>query len=175
MEAPGAAGCAQTPPMPFTPAWQNIEIVRETLRCPAGATQGFDGVYQPFERGIMFWRQSDRNIFIISLSSIRQGQATDTWWRITDTWQEGESESDASLVPPDGLSQPVRGFGKAWRNNGFVREALGWANGPEQFYTSQWLIFEGGWMMVAPDGATVYALGADPGVSTGSHFGNFPR
>jgi len=109
------------------------------------------------------------------LSSIRQGQATDTWWRITDTWQEGESESDASLVPPDGLSQPVRGFGKAWRNNGFVREALGWANGPEQFYTSQWLIFEGGWMMVAPDGATVYALGADPGVSTGSHFGNFPR
>jgi hypothetical protein len=41
-------------------------------------------------------------------------------------------EDDPSLVPPEGLYQPVRGFGVAWRDEqatpGFrVRDRLGWA------------------------------------------------
>ena len=53
------------------------------------------------------------------------------WAQYPDTFVEGDPESDESLVPPPGLSQPIRGFGMIWRNNPRVRERLGWATSPE--------------------------------------------
>ena len=55
-----------------------------------------------------------------------------------DFWAPGEPESDPALVPPAGLYQPVRGFGKLWRDNESVRERLGWALAPEQGFESAW-------------------------------------
>jgi hypothetical protein len=49
-----------------------------------------------------------------------------------DTWTSAETESDPNILPPEGLFQPIRGFGKVWRNNPEVRERLGWALAPEQ-------------------------------------------
>jgi hypothetical protein len=45
-------------------------------------------------------------------------------------------ESDPSIVPPEGYYQPVRGFGKLWREE--LRSALGWALAPERSYTAQY-------------------------------------
>lgn len=51
---------------------------------------------------------------------------------------DGEQESDPSIVPPAGLYQPIRGFGKLWRTNPHVRDGLGWAIAPEQGFHTQW-------------------------------------
>ncbi|MBN1427402.1 MAG: hypothetical protein JXB07_03395 [Anaerolineae bacterium] len=152
------AACASTPPLPFGAIWQNIPQVQAAMRCPTGEPQDIPGVWQMFERGVMFWRENDHSIFIISELAIRQGQATDKWWRIEDTWQADEPEDDPSLQPPNGMRQPIRGFGKVWRGNGFIREAVGWAAADEIQINSQWQTFEGGWMMTGPNNTPVYVM-----------------
>jgi len=54
-----------------------------------------------------------------------------------DVWTDAEPESDPAMVPPAGLFQPVRGFGKIWRENPSVRDRLGWATAPEQGFDTQ--------------------------------------
>ena len=165
------------PPMPFAPIWRNFEEVHRAMRCPLGTLETVQGVIQGYEHGVMFWRQSDRSIFVISDLAIQQGQTTDTWWRFDDTYQEGEPDSDPALQPPAGLIQPVRGFGKVWRNNAFIRDAMGWATTPEIPLDSQWMWFEGGWMMAGIDGNPIWALvpfDSSP-YSTGLHYGPLPR
>ncbi|MCS7286468.1 MAG: NBR1-Ig-like domain-containing protein [Anaerolineae bacterium] len=90
---------------------------------------------QPFEHGFMIWLQEVpcgdqmRSEIIVFRNDGR-------YWVYRDTFMEGEPESDPTIVPPPGLYQPIRGFGKLWRTEPFVREALGWATAPEQgFYT----------------------------------------
>ena len=39
--------------------------------------------------------------------------------------------TDPAIVPPDGRFQPIRGFGKLWRERPDVRDRLGWALGVE--------------------------------------------
>jgi hypothetical protein len=59
------------------------------------------------------------------------------WEWYPDTWSADQSESDPGIVPPEGLVQPVRGFGKVWRENPEVRERLGWGLAPEQGYNTE--------------------------------------
>lgn len=59
------------------------------------------------------------------------------WQRFDDDWSEDQPESDPAIVPPDGLFQPIRGFGKVWRENPSVRQELGWALGPELAFESK--------------------------------------
>jgi hypothetical protein len=162
--------------MPFTPIWQNIPRVSDLLRCPVGDVQQVSGVFQTFEYGHMFWREADRSIFIISESAIRQGQESDSWWRVDDTFAEGEPDSDPGLTPPEGLRQPVRGFGKVWRQNGFIRGAVGWAISEEIPSTSLWQSFDNGWMMTGPNGAPIFVMipTDDPPYSGGIHLGPMP-
>jgi hypothetical protein len=169
---PTALACAITPPLPFAAFWQNVPAVQNAMRCPTGQPSTEGGVYQSFERGVMFWRESDHSIFVISFTTIMQGQATDHWWRMADTWTDAEPVSDPALQPPAGMSQPVRGFGKVWRANGFVRESLGWAIAEEIRTDSQWLAFEGGFMMSGPGGTPLFALSPqDAGQTAGTHTG----
>ena len=58
------------------------------------------------------------------------------WQRFEDTWTEGDPENDPDIVPPPGRFQPIRGFGKLWRERPEVREALGWALGVELGFPS---------------------------------------
>lgn len=133
--------------------------------------------FQNFEHGFLFWSSTNREIFILSTNAILSGQQTDTWWRLPDTFSDSDPIRDDSLVPPSGLLQPERGFGKVWRDNGFVREATGWATQPEAGYSAAWLTFEHGWMMTAPDETSLLfamASASDGGSSTGVHFGAHP-
>jgi hypothetical protein len=155
---PVELACAAEPPLPFAAIWANIPQAKSMMRCPQGSPQSYNGVWQNFERGAMFWRETDRTIFVISDSATRQGQPTDKWWHMADTWADGEPESDAGLAPPPGYQQPVRGFGKVWRSNGFVRQAIGWASSGELPITVQWQTFDGGWMMTGPGGGPVYVM-----------------
>ncbi len=171
--SPVPVDCDAPPPEPFAAVWQRNGAAQQLLGCPAGTPQDVALVYQPYEHGHMFWRESDRSIFVLSENAIRQGQPTDTWWRLPDTFQEGEADSDPSLQAPPGLMQPIRGFGKVWRQNGFVREALGWATAQETYYVSQWQFFERGWMMTGLNGAVFFVMipSDEPSQSAGTHLG----
>jgi hypothetical protein len=162
--------------MPFTPVWQNIAQVQALMRCPIGGPSQVSGVWQNYEHGEMFWRESDKSIFVISELGIRQGQPSDMWWRVSDTWVDGEAEEDPGLQAPEGLRQPVRGFGKVWRSNGFIREAVGWALGDERQANILWQEFDGGWMITGPDGSPIWVMAPNdaPPYSSGVHLGPLP-
>jgi hypothetical protein len=53
------------------------------------------------------------------------------WTYYPDEFKDGQPESDPAIVPPQGLLQPVRGFGLVWRTQERVRNRLGWATAGE--------------------------------------------
>jgi hypothetical protein len=95
---------------------------------------------QVFEGGRMFWLQPTRQIWAI----IESGALAGRWFVFDDTFQDGEAEFDPNLVPPDGYIQPIRGFGKVWRANTELREALGWAIAAEIGYIAAYEYHPGG-------------------------------
>lgn len=97
---------------------------------------------QLFERGRMFWVEPTGELWVITVT--REGGGD--WLVFPDTYTEGDAESDPSLVPPAGLQQPLRGFGKLWRESQEVRDALGWAVTPEFGYVSRYEYYPGGTM-----------------------------
>jgi hypothetical protein len=113
---------------------------------------------QVFERGRMFWLAPVQEIWVV----VEGGD----WARYEDTFEEGEAEYDPALTPPAGLQQPIRGFGKVWRENESVRAALGWARDVEYGYTTDYRYDHGG--TIDPDGN--YESG--PGVHTLVTLGN---
>lgn len=96
----------------------------------------------------MIWREDARLIYAL----FNDG----SWMVFDDTWMAGEPEEDPTIVPPEGLLQPIRGFGKVWRNNADVRAGLGWALEGEAGYTSPVQTFERG-VLIQIEEAT-YAL-----------------
>jgi hypothetical protein len=97
-----------------------------------------DGAFQQFEHGWMIWvreleidSETQTNLIFVFYDS-------GFYERYDDTWVEGQTERDPTLKPPNGLQQPIRGFGKLWRETPKVREGLGWATDQEYGYPIQW-------------------------------------
>ncbi len=97
--------------------------------CPRSAPIYADGAEQHFERGVMLWNSQERMIYALFDDS-----GLIAWRAYVDEWQEGDPASDPSIVAPTGLYQPVRGFGRIWREIPDVRDRLGWAVGAEASY-----------------------------------------
>ncbi|MCB0046841.1 MAG: hypothetical protein KDD92_15560 [Caldilineaceae bacterium] len=116
-------------------------------------------VVQPFEHGLMIWREDSSQIY-----ALWEGADGQHWRVVDDTFAEGEPELDPALSPPGGLLQPERGFGKVWRQDPGLRDALGWAlvrESPDQAFIQP---FERGLMFNL--GARVYLIGQTPGGET---------
>lgn len=126
---------------------QNTTIAQQ-LGCPNDGGSGVNLAHQPFERGDMFWRETTRQIYIL-----RADRAVQI---VPDSWQEGQAVDDPGLIPPDGLLQPIRGFGLAWRNGGMLN-TIGWALRSEASVGSFWQDFERGAMFVGSNNQ-IYAL-----------------
>jgi hypothetical protein len=95
---------------------------------------------QQFEHGRMFWIQPRKQIWVI----YDDGSGSGKWEIYEDTFQDGEMESDPSIVPPPGQYQPERGFGKLWRETPGVRDRLGFGIIPEYGYVSNYEYHPGG-------------------------------
>jgi hypothetical protein len=106
---------------------------------------------QIFENGRMFWREDEQAIYVLYRDN--------TWEVFPDTFVEGQAESDSSLTAPANRLQPIRGFGKVWREQPVVRERLGWATAREVGYPAAVHPFERGFLVRV--GGLVYALGVD--------------
>jgi DNA-binding beta-propeller fold protein YncE len=143
------AVCDLPPAAPFVAVWDN-PTSRERLGCPAQQAQLHPMAYQPFEGGVMIWDGADTPSIYVGLTS------SGDWARYPDQFQEGDPESDPALTPPNGFSQPVRGFGLLWRGDEGLRQELGWALAPEVGFEGTWQVFAGGYAVAGPDGGMLW-------------------
>lgn len=90
--------------------------------------------FYPFERGFMFWLEDTNQIYV--LVGADDSMLAGTYSLYVDTWRDGMPETDPQIQPPDGFTQPERGFGHAWRTYPGVRDSLGWGTGSVQNYTA---------------------------------------
>jgi len=103
--------------------------------CPNGPAQSSWAAEQVFEGGRMLWLKDGSLvgenytgqpvIFVLYTNG-------SSWEAYADTWTSTEPDSDPAIAPPEGLAQPIRGFGKVWRNNPKVQQQLHWALAAEQ-------------------------------------------
>lgn len=105
--------------------------------CPAAPVVTGPGATQDFQHGKMVWLSWNQLIYVL----FDDGRIP-AWVVVTDQWQAGMRESDPSTVPPDGLVQPVRGFGWVWRDESGnflnARNRLGWGLAPERTASMTW-------------------------------------
>ncbi len=92
---------------------------------------------QRFQFGRMVWvnqTSATAGKVIVVLYNDNKGEQYD------DTWSEGmpESSSEPQFQAPAGYYQPVRGFGKLWRENSTVRTKIGWGTAPEEGFDTVW-------------------------------------
>lgn len=130
------------------------------LGCPAPdyiITEGLsNAVEQYFERGVMLYIRppgaAAGYVYVITTTPLPV-----IWQRFADTWTEGEPES-AGETPPANLIEPKRGFGKIWREQPGVREALGWAVSAERPTQALVQRFQNGEVVWLVDTDYVYSM-----------------
>jgi hypothetical protein len=118
---------------------------------------------QRFERGLMIWLDQLRedHIYVLVYGADGADETGGVWQRYVDVWREGDPES-GGLTPPVGLVEPIRGFGRLWREElGGPDAGVGWALEPEQGFVGSVQLFEHGVMVWDPVSAAVYVLWDD--------------
>lgn len=124
--SPTPTSCSQSVDETFSELL-NTELFAQ-LGCPVGQAITTSAAWQPFETGLMLWRQDTNLIYILTTN--RTNFMGDTWR------QDIDPAFDSTIQPPADLFQPVRGFGKIWREQPAIREALGWATAEEQGFSA---------------------------------------
>lgn len=72
-----------------------------------------------------------------------------TWLSFVDDWNsDSEIPFDLTVTQPAGLIQPVRGFGKVWRERltDEQRSGIGWATAPEIKFVTSYRFDAGGFV-----------------------------
>ncbi len=138
---------------PCTPAWV---FKSRPASCPLDTAVRGSAGFQQFERGFMLWFGPQKVIF-----AVYQSDRKPRWQQFSDTWTEDKPATDPALTPPDGVFQPVRGFGLVWRTARGVRDKLGWATGQETPYQAAFQIDTLGNRFIGGPGGEVYQLNAD--------------
>jgi hypothetical protein len=137
--SPTLPTCAIMPVLGFGNIWSSNPSVRDRLGCPVEAEQGVWSAEQTFLGGLMFWRADLSLIYVLKNDG--------TWQSFADTWDTSQPEWDTSIIPPAGYIQPKRGFGKVWREQPGVRDALSWATTSERGLGASWQAYQGGQMV----------------------------
>ena len=106
---------------------------------------------QRFEGGWMFWLQPNGQIWLLTVNE----DGENIWTVYDDNFVDGDLETDPEIVAPEGRLQPLRGFGKLWRENFEVRSAIGWALEDEMGHTTRYEFHHGG----SVDAANNYVSG----------------
>lgn len=127
------------------PIQATADYYRARIGCPsAGLRTGVATAWQPFEQGMMLWVQNEDigggKIYVV----FRDSSTGIYYWRVfDDSYVEGEPVN-TGVTPPPGLYVPLRGFGKLWASNEWIRGALGYATLPERPDTGLVQPFDGG-------------------------------
>ncbi len=153
--------CPISPPATLAQAIGADPTLAGQLGCAVGMTQFINGGAQVFQGGMMYFLALSPT-YIYSLT-------VDTRFRrFPDTWVEGVDPNSGGEVPPDGLIEPIRGFGKVWRLNPDVRAALGWAVTGELGGVVTLQAFERGRAIFLPDRGETIVMIDNPDGQSGS-------
>ncbi|MBL8120218.1 MAG: hypothetical protein JNJ78_21990 [Anaerolineae bacterium] len=112
--------------------------------CPVTQATEVPTAFQPFEKGLLFWRGDTNKIYVLYTDD-------STWQEFDDTWN-GELLPDSVGSAPAGLIKPERGFGKVWYEIG-GSGVLGWATAAESSYEATWetyQVVDAGQVAIAP-------------------------
>lgn len=122
---PETGGTSEPSPVATDPATSaaTVDSAATAVTVPTPTIRQIYVAEQVFQRGRMFWLEPTGQIWVLTETEPGIG----IWQVYEDLFEEGGTESDPNLIPPDGLMQPVRGFGLVWRSNPGVRDGLGWA------------------------------------------------
>jgi hypothetical protein len=101
----------------------------QSSSCPDGPAVTSDAAEQYFENGRMIWVATEQRIYVL----LNGGEV----YSFLDTWIAGQPDGDVGIAAPAGRYKPVRGFGKVWTADPYIRSRLGWAMAPEQGYQAQ--------------------------------------
>ncbi|NDJ86316.1 MAG: hypothetical protein GYB66_10550, partial [Chloroflexi bacterium] len=161
----GPVNCATPPAGGFATIFNGDASLPTQISCPLEGAVPVTVAYQPFERGLMIWvaqvgSSGQPGIYVFFNNN--------TYQRFNDTWREGVDPERAGLGAPPGLQEPIRGFGKIWRETGGIRDRLGWATAGEIGDTGGTIqVFERGEMIYVPQtGQTYVAVAGTPGTWT---------
>ncbi len=135
-DTPPATNTPQVTPLPS--ATPQPEIFPTNVIAPVQIAE------QVFEHGRMFWLRHSLQIWVMQAKP--DDPNSGDWFCYNDTFVEGEPEIDPNLIPPEGMYQPRRGFGKLWRNHQDIHDGLGWAITPEFELTSDYTYIAGGYV-----------------------------
>jgi hypothetical protein len=153
--AAGIGDCTVLPDGGFGEIYQaNPELAAE-IGCPVGAAISANNAFQDYERGIMVWVSS---VGASGQPGIYAIYDNGSYQRFNDTWVSGSDPDSVGLSPPPGLVEPVRGFGKVWRESPGVSDAIGWARSGEGGGSSSIQSFERGEMVYVPQNGQTYIL-----------------
>jgi hypothetical protein len=111
----------------------------EPARCPQSAAIVSEGAFQPFERGFMIWLHRPDLPQPSVYAFTNNGQL----FIYPDTWSAGDPANATEETPPEGLFEPVGGFGKVWREQPHVRDSLGWGTAKEALYSVKFQVEAG--------------------------------
>jgi len=128
------------PTQTVTPESQAAQSTPQAQVTPTTTFAQIQVAEQAFQRGRMYWLQPIDQIWVL----VETDEGFGTWTVHEDTFEEGMVEFDPTIVPPDDLLQPERGFGGLWRDDEEVREAIGWALEPEFGYVANYEYQPGG-------------------------------
>jgi LysM repeat protein len=113
--------------------------------------------YFPFEHGAMFWLEDVDQVYVLTNGTT---PLDGTFKAFRNTWREGMPETDPSIQPPAGLTQPDKSFGQAWRTYPGVRDSLGWGTGTAHDYTAL-VVRQGANITISGPDNRVYELSED--------------
>jgi hypothetical protein len=153
--------CSSTPTRGFGTLWTSNTDVRSQLGCPAyqSTQQQISTAYETFQNGMMVW--IDVQDVYNPLHTVLVLYNDGTFARYNDTWTEDQPVDDPNITAPNGLFQPVRGFGKVWRETPGVRDRLGWATNAEQGSTGAYQRFDYGTMVQLDNTNQIYVFYGD--------------
>lgn len=157
---PATPPCETLPVRGFGTVFAARPEAFELLGCPAypPQEQAIDTLLQRFERGWMLRVAATApyqrpQIYVLFEDEQR-------FVRFDDTWNPAGDPESTGLTPPPGRLEPVRGFGKVWREGtgARVRERLGWAVELERAGRGAYQNFQRGRMEWTPEPRLIFVL-----------------
>jgi hypothetical protein len=140
--------CSTMPGGEFGTLYNGEERLRQRLECAREEPIEMSAAEEAFQSGAMYWRGDIGQIYAL--------YGDGTWASFADTFREGDPAAGGQ-TPPQGLVEPLRGFGKVWRENPQVRTKLGWATEGEHGFRGRTQGFAGGLMLLG-DRTAIYVL-----------------
>lgn len=155
-------------PIPVDPSFGSVwsadsRLVR-LLGCAGEPATPYVGASEIFERGVMYWLPTNE-FFVIAPGGTTGGR----YWY----FDENPPDLPLDIVVPDGLRQPVSGFGMVWRAYAEIRDAIGFARAEERQANLALQRFAGGALLYDASSGQVFVILASGGQNPGIAYGPY--